>query len=299
MLPGGRIRWVRTKSQTFFSGEGSARCAVRTVGALVDITEQKEAANYRERMLTREHELRAEAETANRLKDEFLSTLSHELRTPLTAIIGWCYVLRQRQFDSDITHALETIERNARAQERLVEDILDVSRIASRNLMIAPHALEFRPILEAAIDSIRPAAESKGIRLQSSLAATSELVFGDADRLLQVAWNILSNAVKFTPQGGTIQVSLQRRDSQLNFVVTDTGEGIDPAFLAYVFDPFRQAYSTTARRYGGLGLGLAITRHILEMHGGTIRVESGGKGKGATFAVDLPLYAPMEVLKTA
>jgi PAS domain S-box-containing protein len=299
LLPDATVRWVRTKAQTFFRGKGSSRHPVRTVGALVDITEQKEAEAYRERMLVREQELRAEAESANRLKDEFLSMLSHELRTPLTAILGWCYVLRQKQVKSDVAQAVETIERNARAQERLVEDILDVSRIASRNLVLAARAVDFRPIIESAIDSVRPAVESKGIRLQSSLDVSPHLVFGDADRLLQVAWNVLSNAVKFTPRGGIIDVTLQRRVSQLSFVVSDTGEGIDPAFLAHVFDPFRQADSTNTRRYGGLGLGLAITRQILEMHGGSIRAESAGKGKGATFAVDLPLYCPLDARKSA
>jgi PAS domain S-box-containing protein len=290
----GSIRWVRTKSQTFFEGERGARHAVRTVGALLDITEQKLAAEYRERLLAQEQELRAAAESANKLKDDFLSTLSHELRTPLTAIIGWAYLLRQQHLDPNTSHAIQTIERNARAQQRLIEEILDVSRIASGKFGFTPYELELQPIIEAAVDSIRPAAEARGIRLETSLSSSGVLVFGDPDRLLQMASNVLSNAVKFTPEGGTVQVLLRRRNSYLNFIVSDNGEGIDSEFLSHVFDRFRQGDSTTSRKHGGLGLGLAIARHILELHDGSIRAESPGKGKGATFVINLPVLTPAQ-----
>jgi PAS domain S-box-containing protein len=289
----GSVRWVRIKSQTFFEGAGWARHPVRTIGALLDITDQKLAEEYRERLLTHEQELRAGAESANRLKDDFLSTLSHELRTPLTSIIGWTSLLRQRPFDAATLRAIETIERNARTQQRLIEEILDVSRIASGKFTFAPQVVELQPVIEAAVESIRPAAGAREIRLETILSAAGVPVFGDPDRLLQLASNLLSNAVKFTPPGGTVQVRLCRENTSIELAVTDTGEGIDPEFLPHVFDRFRQAdCSTTTRKHGGLGLGLAIVQHIVELHGGTVRAESPGRGKGATFRIDLPVHEP-------
>jgi signal transduction histidine kinase len=268
---------------------------VRTIGALLDITEQKWAEEYREELLVREQELRAAAESANQLKDDFLSTLSHELRTPLTSIIGWSSLLRQRQLDTGALRAIETIDRNARTQQRLIDEILDVSRIASGKFGFTPSALELQPIIEAAIESIRPAAAARDIRLETFLSSSSVLVFGDPDRLLQMASNVLANAVKFTPPGGTVQVKLCRADSCVKFVVSDTGEGIDPDFLPHVFDRFRQGNSTLTRKHGGLGLGLAIVHHIVELHGGAIHAESAGIGKGATFEIDLPIFTPVDV----
>jgi PAS domain S-box-containing protein len=290
----GSVRWVRIKSQTFFAGAGWARHPVRTVGALLDITEQKVAEEYRERLLVHEQDLRAAAESANRLKDEFLSILSHELRTPLTSIIGWTRILRERKLEPTTLRALDTIERNARAQQRLIEEILDVSRIASGKFAFFPYPLELQPLIEAAVDSIRPVAVAQEIRLETSLLSSGLLVYGDPDRLLQMASNILSNALKFTPPGGTVQVKLCRGDSSITFVVSDTGEGIDAAFLPHVFDRFRQANSTFTRKHGGLGLGLAIVQHIVNLHGGAIRAESPGRGKGATFVIDLPIHAPVD-----
>jgi PAS domain S-box-containing protein len=294
VLHDGSVRWVRIKSQTFFEGAGWTRHPVRTVGALLDITGQKAAEEYREELLAREKELRAAAESANRLKDDFLSILSHELRTPLTSIIGWTSLLRQRRLDATALRAVDTIDRNARTQQRLTEEILDVSRIASGKFTFEPRALELQPLIEAALDSIRPAAEARRIRLETSLLSSGAMVYGDPDRLLQMASNVLSNAFKFTPSGGTVQVKLWREDSSIQFIVSDNGEGIDPKFLPHVFDRFLQANSSITRKHGGLGLGLAIVRHIVELHSGTIRAESGGRGQGATFVINLPIHMPAD-----
>jgi PAS domain S-box-containing protein len=290
----GSVRWVRIKSQTFFEGAAWTRHPVRTVGALLDITGQKAAEEYREQLLAREMELRSAAESANRLKDDFLSILSHELRTPLTSIIGWTTFLRQQQLDATALRAVDTINRNARTQQRLTEEILDVSRIASGKFTFEPCALELQPVIEAALESIRPVAEARKVRLETSLLSSGALVYGDPDRLLQMASNVLSNAFKFTPSGGTVQVKLSREGSSIRFIVSDTGEGIDPKFLPHVFDRFRQANSSSTRKHGGLGLGLAIVLHIVELHGGTIRAQSGGRGKGATFVINLPVHTPAD-----
>jgi PAS domain S-box-containing protein len=294
VLRDGSVRWVRIKSQTIFQGAGGMRHPVRTVGALLEITGQKAGEEYRERLLAQEMELRAAAESANQLKDDFLSILSHELRTPLTSIIGWTSLLRERQLDATALRAVETIDRNARTQQRLTEEILDVSRIASGKFKFEPCALELQPVIEVALDIVRPAAEARKIRLEISLLSPDAMVYGDSDRIMQMASNVLSNAFKFTPAGGTVQVKLCREGSSVEFTVTDTGEGIDPKFLPHVFDRFRQADSSTTRRHGGLGLGLAIVRHIVELHGGTIRAQSGGRGKGATFVISLPIHAPAD-----
>jgi PAS domain S-box-containing protein len=231
-----------------------------------------------------------EAQEVNRLKDEFLATLSHELRTPLTAVLGWTRLLGTRQLD-EVTHkrALETIERNAQSQVQLIDDILDVSRIIRGKLRLDVRPAELAPVIEAAVDSVRPAAEAKGIRLQVVLDPGAGPVSGDPDRLQQVVWNLLSNAIKFTPKDGRVQVLLARVNSHLELTVSDTGQGIEKKFLPYVFDRFRQADPSTTRKHGGLGLGLAIVRHLVELHGGTVTVESEGAGQGTTFKVSLPL----------
>jgi PAS domain S-box-containing protein len=231
-----------------------------------------------------------EAQEVNRLKDEFLATLSHELRTPLTAVLGWTRLLGTGQLD-EATHqrALETIERNAQSQVQLIDDILDVSRIIRGKLRLNVRPAELAPVIEAAVDSVRPAAEAKGIRLQVVLDPRAGPVSGDPDRLQQVVWNLLSNAIKFTPKDGRVQVLLARVQSHLELTVSDTGQGIEKKFLPYVFDRFRQADPSTTRTHGGLGLGLAIVRHLIELHGGTVTVESEGAGQGTTFKVSLPL----------
>jgi CheY-like chemotaxis protein/anti-sigma regulatory factor (Ser/Thr protein kinase) len=233
-----------------------------------------------------------ESQQANRLKDEFLATLSHELRSPLNAMLGWLSLLRTRKFDEAAkTRALETIERNARTQAQLVEDILDVSRIIRGQLRLNVRSVTLVPVIESAIDTVRPAASSKNIRLQSVLDPAAGPVSGDSDRLQQIIWNLLTNAVKFTPKGGRVQICLERINSHVEITVTDTGKGISPEFLPYVFDRFRQADSSITRSYNGLGLGLAIVRHLVELHGGTVHAESPGEGLGATFTVKLPLMA--------
>jgi len=233
---------------------------------------------------------RREAENANRLKDEFLSTLSHELRTPLTAINGWAQMLRAGRLDAAQTaRALETIVRSARSQNQLIGDLLDVSRIIAGKMRLDVAPLNLRSVIEAAVETVRPAAEAKGIHLSALLDPEVETVSGDAERLQQVVWNLLSNAVKFTPNGGRVEVRLERADSHVEIAVADNGQGIKPEFLPYVFDHFRQEEGGTSRRQGGLGLGLAIVRHIVEMHGGAARVASEGLGKGATFTVALPV----------
>ncbi len=256
-----------------------------------EIAERKQAEEARARMLIREQSARAEAEQANRTKDEFLATLSHELRTPLTAILGWSQLLQKNDFDQEhIARALETIERNARSQSQLIDDLLDVSRIITGNLRLDVHTLELVPIIEAAIDSMRPAAEVKAIQFEVTLDRTASLVSGDTSRLQQVVWNLFSNAVKFTPEGGRVEVRLERTaEGQAQLTVSDTGQGINPQFLPFIFDRFRQADGTTTRKHGGLGLGLAIVRHLVELHGGTISVHSDGEGQGATFTIVLPL----------
>jgi signal transduction histidine kinase/ActR/RegA family two-component response regulator len=244
----------------------------------------------RERLLASERAARAEAERAGRTKDEFLATLSHELRTPLNAILGWSQILQGgRATAEDLEQGLETIGRNARAQAQIIEDLLDMSRIISGKVRLDVQRIELAGVVEAALETVRPAADAKGVRLQPVLDRAAGTVSGDPNRLQQVFWNLLSNAIKFTPRGGRVQVVLERVDSHVEVSVSDSGEGIRPEFLPHVFDRFRQADASTTRRHGGLGLGLSIVRHLLELHGGSIQARSDGEGKGATFIVSLPL----------
>jgi signal transduction histidine kinase len=230
------------------------------------------------------------AEAANLAKDEFLAVVSHELRTPLNAILGWARMLGEGKLDQAMTaRALEIIERNAKSQSQLIEDLLDFSRIISGKLRLDVGRVELASVIEAALDVVRPAADARAIRLQAILDPKAGPVSGDASRLQQVVWNLLSNAIKFTPKGGRVQVRLERVNSHVEMTVSDSGQGIDAEFLPQVFERFRQADTSTTRRHGGLGLGLAITRHLVELHGGTITAESRGEGQGATFTVRLPL----------
>jgi PAS domain S-box-containing protein len=252
-------------------------------GMAHDATERRQA-------LVREKDARLEAEAANRVKDEFLSTLSHELRTPLTAIMGWSNLL----LDGDVApekhqQAYETIARNAKSQAQLIDDLLEVSRIITGKIRLDFVPCELQAVIEAAAESLRPAAELKGVSLQLSAKADAGPVLGDRERLQQVVWNLLSNAVKFTPVGGSVQLDLLRINSHVEIVVTDSGAGIGRDFLPHVFERFRQADGSTTRKHGGLGLGLAIVRHLVELHGGSVRAESEGEGKGSTFTVRLPL----------
>jgi signal transduction histidine kinase len=237
-----------------------------------------------------ERSARSEAETANRAKDQFLATVSHELRTPLTAMLGWTKLLRSGKLDeSSFNRALETVERNAKAQAQLVEDILDVSRIITGKLVLDVRNIELIPIIESAIDSIRPAADAKGIKLNTMFDSRIGPIQGDPNRLQQVIWNLMSNAIKFTPEKGRVEVLYRLVENGVEIRISDTGKGINRDFLPYVFDRFRQADSSAARMHGGLGLGLSIVRHLVELHGGTVGADSDGDGKGATFAITLPL----------
>ncbi|HZG54448.1 MAG TPA: ATP-binding protein [Pyrinomonadaceae bacterium] len=233
--------------------------------------------------------LLAAAEAANRTKDEFLATMSHELRTPMTAILGWAQLLRSRTLnEADLERALEIVERNAQAQNKLIEDLLDISRIITGKLRLDVRPVDPAGVVGAVVDALRPTAEAKAIRLQALLDPQAGPVSGDTDRLQQVVWNLLSNAIKFTPKGGRVQVRLERVDSHVEIIVSDSGKGISAEFLPHVFDRFRQADGTSTRKQGGLGLGLSIVRQLVELHGGTVSVESGGEGQGATFVVQLP-----------
>jgi CheY-like chemotaxis protein len=242
--------------------------------------------------LENERAARAEAERLSELKDQFLATLSHELRTPLSAILGWSQILRRRPLERDeLLKVVETIERNARVQTQLIEDLLDMSRIASGKLRLDVQPVEPATFIDAAVQTVRPAAEAKGIRLESMLDPAAGPVSADPSRLQQVVWNLLNNAIKFTPKDGKVQLVLQRVNSHVEIVVTDTGIGIKPEFLGHVFERFRQADASTTRSYGGLGLGLSIVKQLVELHGGTVRAQSKGDGLGSTFTVDLPLTA--------
>lgn len=255
-----------------------------------DITERKRNEDERERLLALEQAARAEAERANRLSDEFLATVSHELRTPLNAILGWSHLLSRGRIDAGTaTRAVEAIERNARAQAQLVEDILDVSRVITGKLRLRVGPVDLVSVINAAIDSVQLAADSKGIRFEVTLDPSARRISGDSNRLQQVVWNLLSNAIKFTPPGGRIEIRLEHVYPHVQISVRDNGQGISPDFLPHIFDRFRQADATTTRRHGGLGLGLSIVRHLVELHGGSVHAESSEKEGGATFTLKLPI----------
>lgn len=261
-----------------------------------EIRRREEAESERESLLDQERRAREEAEEASRLKDEFLATVSHELRTPLNAIKGWVHLLRSRPPDaSTLARGLEIIERNTDLQTQLVEDLLDVSRIISGRIRLTVGSVDLEEVVLHAVEAVRPAVEAKSIRLQVTAESRGAVIHGDSERLVQIVWNLLSNAVKFTNKGGRVQVVLRRIRSFVEITVSDDGEGIEPDVLPYVFDRFRQADSSTTRRHGGLGLGLAIVRHLVELHGGLVSADSAGPGRGASFTVSLPipLFEPL------
>jgi PAS domain S-box-containing protein len=254
-----------------------------------DVTQRRRDEEERERLLAAESAARRHAEEASRLKDEFLATVSHELRTPLTSMLGWIQMLRAGTLAPERRErALEVVERNARAQAQLIEDLLDVSRILAGKLRLEVRAVDLSAVVEAALETVRPSAEAKSLRLHAALGGGG-VVMGDPQRLQQVVWNLLSNAVKFTPVGGAVQVLVERRESTVEVTVADTGQGIARDFQAYVFERFRQAEGGSTRAHGGLGLGLSIVRQLVELHGGTVGVYSEGEGRGASFTVSLPL----------
>jgi signal transduction histidine kinase len=259
-----------------------------------EVDERKRIEAERQVLLEREQRARAQAEAVNRLKDEFLATLSHELRTPLNAILGWSHLLNSRKGDPGmLDRAIGVIRNNAMAQSQLIEDILDVSRIIGGKLRLKLARVPMREVIEAALDSVSPAAQAKAIEIVRNID-DFEPVTGDFDRLQQVVWNLLSNAVKFTPREGRVTITLQRHGDDVLLRVEDTGIGIPPQFLPYVFDRFSQADGGATRRHGGLGLGMAIVRHLVELHGGTVRVESPGENLGATLTITLPARLEVE-----
>jgi PAS domain S-box-containing protein len=254
-----------------------------------DITERKRMEAEHHELLIRERAARAEAEAASNLKDEFLATLSHELRTPLNAILGWTGILESRKDGQILQRALEVIQRNASIQKRLIEDLLDVARILSGKMVIKTETVDLIGLLSAALDSVSPAATARAIQVEVSTDQNAQFITGDADRLQQVIWNLLSNAIKFTPHNGLVQVSLKRVGSHVEIRVQDNGQGISPQFMPHIFERFRQADATPARHHGGLGLGLAVVRHVVEAHGGSVWADSPGEGLGSTFMVRLPI----------
>jgi signal transduction histidine kinase len=254
--------------------------------------ERDEALDKLAELLASERAARREAEIANRAKDEFLATASHELRTPLSAILGWAVIARRQPVSPEIDRALTTIERNARAQMRIIEDVLDVGRIASGKLQLEIGATEVADAVEGAVQAVRPAADAKQVALDVAIDPDVGVIAADAERLQQIVWNLLSNAIKFTPKGGHVAVSARRSESTLTVRVADDGQGIDAEFLPHLFEPFRQADGSTTRRHGGLGLGLAIVKQLVDAHGGTITAGSEGEGRGASFTVELPVRAP-------
>ena len=265
--------------------------ALAFLASLRDITDRKRAEDARAQLI-REQAARAEAEEASRMKDEFLATVSHELRTPLNAMLGWARLVRSGQLgQADTERALETIERNAKLQAQIIEDLLDVSRIITGKLCLNTRFCELAAIIEAAVEAMRPAARAKALHLKVALDDQLGPVLLDPDRMQQIIWNLLSNAIKFTPSGGQVEIRLERAGTDALISVTDTGMGISSEFLPYVFDRFRQADGSSTRKHGGLGLGLAIVKHLVELHDGSIAVESLGAGHGTTFSVRFPLTA--------
>ena len=249
----------------------------------------------RSQLLARERTARAQAEAANRAKDEFLAMVSHELRTPLSAMLGWSRMLTTGKLDPDsVRRGIEAIERNARAQTQLIGDLLDISRITTGKLQLNVRPLRLDSVITNTVDAMRPTAQAKQILLHANLDTNAGSISGDPDRLQQIIWNLLSNAIKFTPAGGRVEIILERVGTHLQITVTDTGQGISAEFLPHVFERFRQADSSSTRKFGGLGLGLSIVRHLVELHGGTVQVDSPGEGQGATFTIRFPLLNEYE-----
>ncbi len=265
---------------------------IRLLSVSRDITDEKTVQQEREELLVREQRAHATAAAANRAKDEFLAIVSHELRAPLNAMLGWAKVLKSGKYKPEtLAHAIDVIEHSARSQQQLIEDLLDSSRIISGNLRLEMQPLDLTMVIERALDTMRPAAEAKSISFETVYLAETDVITGDPERLQQVVWNLVSNAVKFTPSGGHVTLRLERVDPYLQLIVSDTGKGINPDFLPYVFDRFHQADSSSTRRFSGLGLGLALVRHLVELHGGAVSVDSPGEGLGTSFTIKLPLRA--------
>jgi signal transduction histidine kinase/CHASE3 domain sensor protein/ActR/RegA family two-component response regulator len=291
VMPDGAVRWIASRGQVAYSDKDEPQ-PFKMFGIMQDVTERKQAEAEREQLLGAEQAARQTAEEANRMKDEFLAVLSHELRSPLNAIVGYANMMRGgRHKPEETPRVLEIILRNARAQQQLIEDLLDVSGAITGKMGLNLGTVEPEMVVQKALDTVRSAAAAKQITLDTTSDPAVGVISGDADRLQQAVWNLLSNAVKFTPAGGRVTVRLARVDHYVEIAVSDTGKGINPEYLPHVFDRFSQEDYSTTRRYGGLGLGLSIVRHITELHGGTAHVASDGEGRGATFTIRLPLTA--------
>jgi PAS domain S-box-containing protein len=284
----GEYRWFLARALPLRDREGRI---TRWFGTCTDIHEQKRNVELRERLLIEERAAREEAERNNRMKDEFLATLSHELRTPLNAIVGWAELMKRHHDEETLREGAEVIERNAKIQTQLIEDLLDMSRIVSGKIRLDVKPIDPAVFVEAAVETVTPAAKARNILLIPDIPLRTGLVLGDSGRLQQVIWNLLSNAIKFTPAGGSVRILLRRVDSHIEISVADSGQGIEAQFLPHVFERFRQADATAARRHGGLGLGLAIAKQLVELQGGTVRAQSAGLNQGATFVVSLPVHS--------
>ena len=285
--PDGSIVWITERGRVFSDPEGE-----RMVGISRDVTAEREAARERERLLKSEREARDDAERQSRLKDEFLATLSHELRTPMNAILGWLAILASGKPIRELHSALAVITRNAQIQAKLIEDLLDMNRLMSGNVQLEISPIELRTLLQTTVQSLQPAADAKGIQLLASVELTVEEMMGDPRRLQQILWNLLHNAIKFTPNQGRVEIHVQRINGQLQITVQDNGRGISPEFLPHVFERFCQQDPSSTRGAFGLGLGLSIAEQLVELHGGTISALSPGDGQGATFIVRVPVVAP-------
>jgi PAS domain S-box-containing protein len=289
VLADGAVKWVNSIGEMVFDDSGRP---VRMVGISIDVTERKKAEAERDAMIEKEQSARAEAEAANRAKHEFLAAVSHDLRSPLNAMLGWARILQSRKVDeATMLHALETIERSARKQTKLIENLLDTARIAQGKLRLSIQLVDLAGVIRAALRVAQPAADAKSIKLSSHLDAEAGFITGDPDRLQQVMWNLLSNAIKFTAEGGRVEVRLHRVGPRIQVVVSDTGCGISRERLPHVFDCFQQAGERDAGQHGGLRLGLSLVRHLIELHGGTVRAASAGPGLGSSFNLDLPVRA--------
>jgi PAS domain S-box-containing protein len=287
---GGEIRWLQDRGRIIVDDDGVPRFAT---GAVMDVTERRQLEDHERALAGERAQLIRDLELANRVKDEFLALLSHELRTPLTAVLGWTRMLRRGTVPPERTAAiLETIERNAAAQMQIVEELLELSSMATGNLRLNVTPVDLRDLIGGAVETIRPAADAKTITVQVSIAEAVRDIAGDASRLRQVLWNLLANAVKFTPAGGRVEVKAVEGPTDVEITVSDTGPGIPPDFLPHVFETFRRGESFSTRIVGGLGLGLAIVRHVVEAHGGTVTADSDGAGTGSVFVVRLPTGRP-------
>jgi len=280
--PDGSVAWITERGRVFADAEGD-----RMVGISRDITVERESAQERERLLISEHEARDEAERQSRLKDEFLATLSHELRTPMNIVLGWLDTLASGKPVRDTRSVLAIVQRNAQIQAKLIDDLLDMNRLVSGNLRVELAPVDVGGTLQAAIQGLLPAADAKGVTVAATVERPAIMALADARRLQQILWNVLHNAIKFTPQGGRVSVGVDQRNGHVNVVIQDTGHGISRDFLPHLFERFRQEDSSTTRESPGLGLGLSIAKHLVELHGGTIRAFSDGPQTGATFTVEL------------